>query len=227
MNKLSMFLSFCLIFLLFSSCAPDLTSDVEYAYAHAHPSIALGSDCSVEGAFICSSDGNMSLECVGDVWYLYKTCDSYCDESTGKCSTSDSESSSGSCTTIDGNMWSPKASSTMSWSDAIDYCNNLTACGYSDWHLPTISELRTLIKNCSGTVTGDSCLSYSSCWDEDSCLSCSYDDSGKYSKLGDTDWFWSSSTRSDFPGYAWYVHFYYGYVLNNVNGNDYDVRCVR
>ena len=187
MKKLSSTFFLCLIFLLFSSCAPDLTDDVEWAYDVAKNNSGSGSD-----------------------------------------------SSSGSCTTIDGNIWSPKASSTMSWSDAIDYCNNLTACGYSDWHLPTISELRTLIQNCPGTVTGgscgvtDSCLSYSSCWDEDSCWSCRYDDSGKYSKLGDTGWFWSSSTPSEHADRAWSVNFNYGFVGRYVkdNYNNY-VRCVR
>ena len=172
MKKLSSTFFLCLIFLLFSSCAPDLTDDVELAY------------------------------------------------------------DSVSCHTIDGNMWSPKSSYRMNWNLAVDYCNNLTACGYSDWHLPTISELRTLIKNCSGTVTGgscgvtDNCLS-SSCWDEDSCWSCSYDDSGKYSKLGDTDWFWSSSTLSDDTGGAWLVDFGLGDVGYGIRSYDHYVRCVR
>ena len=174
MNKLSSIFSLGLIFLLFSSCAPDLTEEIEAAY-----------------------DG---------------------------------------CYTVDGNMWSPKASSTMNWSDAIDYCNNLTACGYSDWHLPTISELRTLIQNCSETQTGgscgvtDSCLSYSECQNISACNGCGFDDSGKYSKLGDDDdvWlWWSSSTRSDGTDGVWIVGFDYGYVGNGYKSNNFNVRCVR
>ena len=171
MKKLSSTFFLCLIFLLFSSCAPDLTDDVELAY------------------------------------------------------------DSVSCHTIDGNMWSPMASSYMNWSDAIDYCNNLTACGYSDWHLPTISELRTLIKNCSGTVTGGSCGVTDNClsWDEcrnDACSGCDYDSNGKYSKLGDTDWFWSSSTLSDLTDGAWGVGFDAGYVSANDKDYGNNVRCV-
>ena len=140
-------------------------------------------------------------------------------------------SGSGSCKTIDGYTWSPKASSTMNWDDAVSYCNNLTECGYSDWHLPTISELRTLIKNCSGTVTGgscgvtDSCLS-SSCQDE-SCYSCDYYEDGRYSKLGDTSWFWSSSVPSDTSDYAWGVYFYGGGVHSSFKDYIDCVRCVR
>ena len=169
-----MFLSFCLIFLLFSSCAPDYTEDVEWAYDAAN-----------------------------------------------------------SCTTIDGNMWSHKASSTMHWDDAVSYCDSRTACGYSDWHLPTISELRTLIKNCSGTVTGgscgvtDNCLSFSECRN-DACSGCDFDASGQYSKFGDIGWFWSSSTRSGNTYDAWRVDFNVGYVYGYHKGNSYYyVRCVR
>jgi len=172
MKKLSSILFLCLIFLLFSSCAPDLTDDVERAYDAAK------------------------------------------------------------CTTIDGNMWSQKSSYEKDWNRAVSYCNHLTECGYSDWHLPTISELRTLIQNCSGTVTGgscgvtDSCLS-SGCWDADSCYSCSYDESVHYSKLGDSSWLWSSSVQSDDPNYAWSVNFSYGRVGDGSKIYSGYVRCVR
>ena len=170
MKKLSSIICMSLILLLFSSCQPDLTDDVEMAYENA--------------------------------------------------------------TNSDGYMWSPKASSSMTWHDAVSYCNNLTKYGYSDWHLPTISELRTLIKNCSGTVTGgscgvtDSCLSYSNCRN-DACSGCSSDLSGKYSKLGDSSWLWSSSVLSDHSDLAWAVDFFNGSVGNDYKGYINYVRCVR
>ena len=144
------------------------------------------------------------------------------------------EIAAGSCKIIDGYMWSSESSDYMTWYDAVSYCDNLTECGYSNWHLPTISELRTLIQNCSGTVTGgscgvtDSCLSFSNCWSDESCYySCSGDESGVYSKLGDTSWFWSSSVLSGSSNYAWYVGFDYGYVRNDLKYDYSYVRCVR
>ena len=225
MNKLSMFLSFCLVFVLFSSCAPDLTDDVEWAY-----DVANNNTCSEEGAFKCS--GKTSYKCESKYWVAYEYCDSGCDSATGQCIRSDSESSSDSCTTIDSNMWSPLSSSKMDWNSAVSYCHNLTECGYSDWHLPTISELRTLIQNCPGTVTGgscgvtDSCLSsYSYCRD-DSCNGCPYSSRGYYSKLRDDDNVWSSSTSLD-TDQACGVGFYEGVVgFTNKSSNCY-VRCVR
>ena len=118
--------------------------------------------------------------------------------------------------------WSKKTDTTYNWSDAGTYCDGLSEGGYTDWRLPTISELRTLIKNCSDTqmpggscgVRDDSvvCLS-DSCQGED-CYSCSSDSTGWHSKFGETGWFWSSSTNVYDTIYAWYVNFYSGYVLN-------------
>lgn len=136
------------------------------------------------------------------------------------------------CTTIDGYTWSPKSSSEMSWNDAVSYCDNLTVCRYFDWHLPTISELRTLVKNCYATETGGSCSVSDSCLSSEcrtySCFGCDNDISVGYSKLGDTGWFWSSFIISDYTDQVWCVNFsdgHVGYSLNKTTLNN--VRCVR
>lgn len=111
---------------------------------------------------------------------------------------------------IDGVTWSSESQSKMSWEEALAYCDNLTEDGYSNWHLPTINELRNLIRNCENTATGgscgvnDSCL-YSDC-QNDACKGCTENQNGKYSKLGDHDSFWSSSAP-EYSDIRWGVNF--------------------
>ena len=188
----------------------------------------------------CLNVANSTKECIvtGDTTYSCKcnsgfnwtgtTCQSNSGPSLPECS---SVSSTPCKDSSSGLTWSARASTSYTWQNAVDYCNSYSEGGLSGWHLPTISELRTLIKNCSGTVTGgscgvtDSCLS-SSCQDE-SCYSCDYYEDGRYSKFGETGWFWSSSTKSDITDYAWFVYFYSGYVDYYYKTNYSYVRCVR
>lgn len=136
------------------------------------------------------------------------------------------------CNVVDGNMWSSK----RYYRGGSGSCDNLTECGFSDWHMPTISELRTLIRNCEGTVTGgecgvtDDCLSEKECWTKNTCSSCSRDGSGKYSILGDIDVLFSSSAQSDYSFVDnWYVNFIYGTVAagSAETYTEYFYRCVR
>ncbi len=134
---------------------------------------------------------------------------------------------------LSGLKWSNKSTNEMNWFKAKKYCESLNEDGYSDWRLPTISELRTLIKNCSATKTegdcevADDCLSYSSCWSS-VCGGCSDEPDGRYSKLGDSIWLWSFSERSDGKSNAWRLNFLTGSVgsSNNYYGKN-SVRCVR
>ncbi len=128
--------------------------------------------------------------------------------------------------THEGREWSCISPDYMTHFKAPAYCED------NGWHLPTISELRTLIRNCPDTENDstcgvtDSCLSHADCWN-DTCFGCSEDDSGKYSVFGDTSSFWSSSVLSDNTDGAWGVTFRHGSVDGSYRNYDGYVRCVR
>ena len=177
-------------------------------------------ECFSSDEYKCS--GNISMRCKDGFWENNKSCVE-CNESTGKCK----------CSTISGKTWSDESANSMTWQNAKDYCDNLTECGYSDWRLPTISELRTLIQNCPATETGgecgvtDSCLSSSEC-SNNACIGCGYDSSDKYSKLGDRTDLWSSSVTSDYSNDAWFTSFLSGQVYHYSKTQPISsVRCVR
>lgn len=130
-------------------------------------------------------------------------------------------------------QWSEITPSAMNWNNAMNYCKNLNERDHNDWHLPTISELRTLIQNCKQTETGgeckvsDNCRSYSECG-KDICDGC-IDNNGKYNKLGETTYLWSSSVLSDNSYAAWGVNFKNGHIgsFTMIVDSIYRVRCVR
>ena len=127
----------------------------------------------------------------------------------------------------------------MSPSNPKVHCAGLDLGGHTDWRLPTISELRSLLRGCPGTVTGgacevtDSCLS-SSCFDEGACFGCSGGDGpadGCYwpgEMAGTCSRYWSLSSLADFDYGGWSVMFNFGrinyYVVVPL---DSYVRCVR
>mgnify|MGYP003571268106 CR=1 FL=1 len=105
-------------------------------------------------------------------------------------------------------IWSDRASETMNWSSAKQYCEELTEGGFTDWRLPKISELRRIIKNCS-SQSGGSCRVSDNCLSSDCNGSCCCDDNkgSYYSKFATTDILWSSSTVSDDAKSVWTVMF--------------------
>ena len=131
-----------------------------------------------------------------------------------------------------GNLqWSNRSPREMNWNNAVNYCKNLREGGYSDWRLPNIDELRTLIQNHSGTQTGGSCpisegagkLASNDRTDND----CGSRDGSNFSKFDDTGWlFWSSSTQSDDSSRAWGVGFNKGYIGRFSKSDSGYVRCV-
>ena len=93
---------------------------------------------------------------------------------------------------------------TKNWTEAIDYCENLTLGGYSDWRLPNINELKSIVdRSKSNPAIVDAFINVSS------------------------NYYWSSTTSVDYEGNAWVVGFNLGYVGNYLKSYSYYVRCVR
>ena len=140
------------------------------------------------------------------------------------------------CVDPNGTTWSKKNLGLTTYDAAESFCENLTEGGYSDWKLPDIDQLRSLIQNCSATEAGSPSCKISL---ENNCISsfsecpcgqyCDLDSSGTYSKFGDTAYLWSS-TETATTNIYWVINFYSAAFVNNdkeSGSNEYGARCVR
>ena len=148
------------------------------------------------------------------------------------------------CTEVDGDAVCHDAASDLTWErdsgdtgrawqDSIDFCDGLDLAGVDDWRIPTISELRTIVRDCPGTESDgdcgvtDECAGYT-CHDDacDACKSgfCHWDTA----LLGECDVsHWSGTGVSDSDTTAWFVGFYNGGLVNDQKDHESYVRCVR
>ena len=125
----------------------------------------------------------------------------------------------------------------MNWSEAKAHCAGLSLDG-GGWHLPSIGELRTLIRGCPATEDGGSCnveegdcLLAWSCRDS-SCSGCSDFDGPADGCYWPDEmqgicgaWYCSSSPVMDSGHDAWFVSFSTGFVF--IASVSLLVRCVR
>lgn len=133
--------------------------------------------------------------------------------------------------------WSAEAADPMTWEEAQNYCSNLAENNHSDWRLPNIDELRTLIQNCDKTKPGGKCRISENrqcldekCWSKD-CNGCGrinmlpkqteYYELGeetqkqlleeindpKFSRIKSKEAFWSSTLDPENTKEAWGVDF--------------------
>ena len=123
----------------------------------------------------------------------------------------------------------------ISWRKAFEYCENLEKNGHTDWRLPNIDELRTIIKNCPATESGGSCRvsEEKGCLSEECSESCACEmkeeNGGYYSRLGDSSALWSNTSDQASSDNAWVVDFNSAGIDNWSKTENFvhNIRCVR
>ncbi len=138
----------------------------------------------------------------------------------------------------------------MTWVQAESYCASLTwgkmgRFSFTDWRLPTLDELRSLVDGCSYSETGGNCgvseacslCVTPTCWSRDYCDGCGdglgpgpnhcywQDDFGADCGL----WYWSATKCSDDNSQVWYIDFQAGGMYHEWHAEveKVTVRCVR
>lgn len=130
----------------------------------------------------------------------------------------------------------PPSADPMDLAAAKQYCDELKRNGHEDWRLPTIDELRSLVRGCPSTETGGACNVKEGCLAiscrNEACYSCDQNQGpagGCYwpgEMVGICDYYWSASAAD--TEFAWILIFQYGAPGYFVF--DYGaawVRCVR
>jgi hypothetical protein len=119
--------------------------------------------------------------------------------------------------TLEGLMWQGCAlgqtaescagtATAMTWQEALKYCEALSWGGETDWRLPNIDELATIVDNHKTTEPSI--------------------DTDAFPNTP-SDWYWSSTTRPYDVSDAWLVVFNSGFVYLNCKTDSFPVRCVR
>lgn len=133
-------------------------------------------------------------------------------------------------------MWNENEYFFANWEESRAHCERLELGGFDDWRLPSISELRSLIRGCRATVTGGMCTITDECNTVVPCQVgvCNGCPDGRGPNgcywaeplKGTCNLYWSSTAaeRDD----SWIVSFYSGYIADYYREDDYIyTRCVR
>ncbi|MCX5885283.1 MAG: DUF1566 domain-containing protein [Proteobacteria bacterium] len=100
--------------------------------------------------------------------------------------------------TLTGLMWAKNANlpnGIRTWYQAVDDCNNLNLCGYTDWRLPSVNELESLINR-------------------EEANSATWLSSQGFTNV-QADNYWSSTSYAFYPDDAWIVGMWNGRVGYN------------
>ena len=134
-----------------------------------------------------------------------------------------------------GLVWqNPPLGRPLIWDQALAHCVALEGGG---WRMPTIGELRSLIRGCPETETGGSCPIADDCLpvscQSDACSGCPLDEGPPVSCYwaedlsGPCGYYWSSSKVQDYVGVAWLVYYLQGRVWYLGREQPFYVRCVK
>jgi len=139
---------------------------------------------------------------------------------------------------VSGLTWeNPPGGIGVEWGDANLYCDGLAFAG-GGWRLPTIGELRSLIRGCPATETVGTCnvlegsCTSAECADE-SCSGCKVGegpangDLWPADMLGQAASYWSATKDQSGDEGAWTVVYYSGKVAIEPTTSANRVRCVR
>lgn len=108
---------------------------------------------------------------------------------------------------LTGLMWqdnSETESITQEWDTALGYCLDLELGGYTDWRMPNIKELKSIVDYGRGNQTIDPAFSYAA-----------------------NNYYWSSTIFANDSRGVWFINFYDGNDRNYIKTFLNNIRCVR
>ena len=140
--------------------------------------------------------------------------DPFCGESCGTCSLKEM-CDGGECVdkTLEptwydqssGLEWETQSSGDdLDWDEAQQHCADLVLAGHSDWRVPTIGELRSLVRGCPGTEIGGSCkILEGQCVTNPTCLNDACKGCSGFLGPGPIGTYWPDEMGVPGPGEHW------------------------
>ena len=104
-----------------------------------------------------------------------------------------------------GLQWQDNAVYSLTWTAAIEHCEDLSLDGHSDWRLPNLSELSSILDDTRYNPSIDNTVFQNTA----------------------SRHYWPSTTHAGNSRHVWYVDFYNGYQNYYFKTNSSYVRCVR